>query len=127
MRIMTLKIFLVFIVTASIRCKQFNCDKIPDSFSSYQEAINRIRSSSFKMIDSILVPEGNVMKSAAYYSCDKQSGYFFYRRKGGSEYFLSQVPIKLWQSFKKSDFKDDFFDNSIKDKYTSVKISVIVE
>lgn len=105
-------------------CKTRNCNNIPKSFSSYQDAIRVIKNSSFKLKDSINIDKGSYMKSASYYSCDKKSGYFFYKEDAGYEYFVSDVPIKIWMEFKKADSKETYYDSMIKGHYTSVYIVV---
>lgn len=112
---------LVFLVDS---CKADNCNNIPPSFSSYDEAIQTIKKYSFLLSDSININEKSFMLSANYYSCDKKKGYFFYTRDSGNEYFNSGVPIELWIDFKKADNKAVFYEQNISGKYSSVKIVV---
>lgn len=107
-------------------CKTRNCDGIPDEFHSYEEAIDVIKSKSFNVEDSVIVDNGSFMLSASYYSCDGKVGYFFYKRKSGMEYFVSDVPITVWQEFRKSDNREDYYNKNIDDKYTSVAIIINV-
>ena len=104
-------------------CNTRDCTHIPEEFSSYRGAIKIIKGSSFKIRDSINV-NSIYIKSANYYSCDGEVGFFLYKRTSGSEYFNSKVPIGLWQEFKKSESKDSFYEDKIS-KYTSIKVTKV--
>ena len=112
----------MFAVMAMIfaSCHTQDCDEIPQKFTSYSEAIRVIKSNKFKIKDSTNVSNSFLMIRANYYSCDGRTGFFFYTRNTGSEYFHRGVPIEIWREFKKTSSKQSYYDNNIKDQYRSV-------
>jgi hypothetical protein len=105
-------------------CRTRDCNSIPETFSSYSEAINRIKNSSFVLTDSIAIENNLLMTSAQFFSCDGMVGYFFYTKDKENEFFCKGVPIEVWTRFKKASMKDSFYYKNIYDKYTSVIIKV---
>jgi len=106
-------------------CRTRDCNNIPKSFSSKPEALKIIKGSSFKVKDSIDV-NSQYIKSANYYSCDGQTGFFVYAATSGSEYFNSNVPIELWREFKKTSLKDSFYEREIGKYRTAIIVDVII-
>lgn len=105
-------------------CKTRNCNNIPDVFHSYEEAMKTIKNKSFELVDSVIVNNGSLIVSAKFYSCDRKTGYFFRTHYNGSEFFVSKVPISLWEEFKKSENKEFFYNDKINENFTSVEIGV---
>lgn len=119
---MTKSIIATLLIVICSCKKKTNCNNIPTEFSSYEEAITTIRERTFRLKDSIDIPEGKIIKYAWYYSCDGTKGYLFRRHSGGAEYFVSNVPINIWQELKKNDSKEMYFDSNISGKYSSVTL-----
>lgn len=118
-----LGLMLSILMGALFSCKEkYNCHNIPTEFKSFDEAKKEIKSRSFRFIDSIKVRNSLVMTAAKFFSCDNNTGYLFYTRKSGNEYFFSDVPFDYWVAFKKSDNIDSFFQNNIEGRFTSIII-----
>lgn len=118
------KVFVILLIFLIHSCKSKDCNRIPNSFSSFEEAINVIKNSNFKLRDSIIINEGSYIRSVKFYSCDLKFGYFFYSREFHFDYFCNDVPIRVWNEFKKNDNKSDFIKNKIYGKYTGIHIVV---
>jgi hypothetical protein len=118
-------VFLCFFwILGLYSCRTRDCNSIPETFSSYSEAITRIKNTSFVLTDSITAENNLVIASAKFLSCDGKVGYFLFTINTGSEYFCKGVPIGVWREFKETNLKDSFYYNNIRGKYTSVMIKV---
>ena len=108
-------LFVGIILVAS--CKNHKCDSLPEYFSSEEDGLSKIKSTKFKMMDSIDNPSGSWLMAAHYYSCDGKIGYLVYRLKGISENYNPEVPIGIWNEFKSSSNKETFYNERISQKY----------
>jgi hypothetical protein len=86
--------------------------------SGSENAIARIRSLPFRIIDSVDNPGGGSVRKAYYYSCDGNKGYFIFIVPTGYENFNQGVPKKLWEEFKQSKSKDTFYYDNFFQKYS---------
>lgn len=105
--------FLIFIIIASCGT---NCEEIPNSFSNYNQAQNVVLSSNFKFTDKADVSNSSWITSAKYLSCDKATG-FFIITTGNRTYIHQNLPLEVWEQFKKADSKGKFYNQNIKGKY----------
>lgn len=116
------KLFIIVFIISTVSCKSRKCQNIPTEFTSYENAKKEIKSRVFNFADSVRIENGTVLKSATYLSCDGKSGYFFHTRINGGEYFVSDVPVRIWENFKSSCQKDTFFTNLIEKRYSSIEL-----
>jgi KTSC domain len=113
-----MKYALFFILIAgSISCHSQDCNKLPDSFPSYSNAIQRIKSSTFQIKETANTSESSWITSAKYYSCDGQTGYFIYTTNRGYEYIHKGLPLYVWGGFKNASSKGSYYDVNIKGRY----------
>lgn len=98
-------------------CNSQNCKQLPEIFSSYQEAITKVKSSTFQTKETANTSESSWIKSAKYYSCDGNTGYFIYTTNRGYEYIHKGVPKEIWEEFKKASSKGSYYDHYIKSNY----------
>ncbi len=69
-------ILLVCLLSSTfISFAQTNCNKLPNTFKSYSQAITLVKSSKFKINESANTSKSTWVKSATYYSCDGKTGY----------------------------------------------------
>jgi hypothetical protein len=94
-----------------------SCEKLPNQFSTYQEAIKKIKSSRFKINEKFDTSKSSWISSASFYSCDGNTGYFILIAKG-REYIHSEVPYIVWEKFKTVPSLGIFYTSNIKNKYT---------
>jgi hypothetical protein len=94
-----------------------NCNSIPAHFNSYKQAISWVKNASFKIKDDVNTYKSSWIRSASYYSCDGNTGYFIYSTDS-REYIHAGVPIEIWNGFKSADSFGSFYDRNIKYRYT---------
>lgn len=111
------KLIIIFLSCCIIlSCNSQDCNKLPDNFTSYTQAINLVKSSSFKIKETTNTSNSSWVKSAKFYSCDGRTGYFIYATKD-HEYIHKGVPITVWEEFKNASSKGSYYDYNIKYKY----------
>ena len=107
--------------TVLILCLQFafinliaqDCNQLPEHFNSYSEAISFVKNASFKFTDQVNTSKSSWIRSASYYSCDGQTGYFIISTDN-KEYIHKNVPIEVWKQFKNASSFGSIYDYSIK-------------
>jgi hypothetical protein len=108
---------IVFCLSALIfACTGNNCSQLPAKFSNADEAMKAIKSTHFKVQESVLITESSWVRSAYYYSCDGITGYFILVTDD-QETLYSGVPAEVWHGFKNADSFGDYFNHNIKHKY----------
>lgn len=111
------KIIAIFLFSLIIfSCKSQDCNNLPDNFISYTQAISLVKKSSFKIEETANTSNSSWIRSAKYYSCDGQTGYFIYTTKD-HEYIHKGVPVNVWEEFKKASSKGSYYDRNIRYKY----------
>lgn len=115
MRKIALVLVAVFLMTS---CNQAqDCKNLPQTFTSYKDAINKVKNSTFKLTDEVNTSRSSWITSAKYYSCDGNTGYFIYTTNKGYEYIHKGVPINIWNRFKDAPSFGSFYDAYIKHRY----------
>ena len=99
-----------------VSCNSRDCNKLPVNFTSYSQAINLVRNSSFKIEEAANTSNSSWITSAKFYSCDGMTGYFIYSTKD-HEFIHKGVPINVWEEFKNASSKGSYYDYNIKYKY----------
>jgi|ERR1035437_2393862 hypothetical protein len=101
--------------TIQITCGQ-DCNKLPTSFTSYAQASQLIKSSTFKMHESVNTSKSSWVRGASYYSCDSNKGFLIIKTDNG-EYVHQNVPVEVWRSFKNASSFGSYYDHFIKGNY----------
>lgn len=119
---MKLLYIIVLLLTLSCSKEKFNtsdCEELPSSFKTYSEAKNIIESTDFKFVDDINTSSSSWMRSADYYSCDGEVGFFIYTTDE-KKYIHENLPLDVWDGFKNADSFGKFYLRNIKHKYRLV-------
>ncbi len=93
-----------------------DCNQLPKQYSSYEEAIQKIKTTHFKVEENINTSKSSWVRGASYYSCDGISG-FFILKTDNKEYIHSMVPIGVWNEFKNAGSFGSYYNQNIKHKY----------
>jgi hypothetical protein len=93
-----------------------DCSKLPQSFTSYAQASQLIKSSTFKMHESVNTSKSSWIRGADYFSCDGQKG-FLIIKADDRDYIHQNVPIDTWNGFKKANSFGSYYSNFIKGNY----------
>lgn len=117
---MNKKIKLLFIIgflTLSFTsCNAQTCENLPNKFDSYKVAAKLINSSKFNLSEECNTSKSSWIKNAEYYSCDLNVG-FLLIKTSKKTYIHSNVPLKIWNEFKKTTSFGSFYTSKIKGKY----------
>ena len=98
-------------------CNSQDCNTLPESFTSFSQAIRLVKNSAFQFMETANTSNSSWMKSAKYYSCNSNTGYFIYITNRGYEYIHKGVPINVWEGFKNASSKGSYYDINLKNKY----------
>ena len=93
-----------------------NCDQLPTSFSSYDDAISAVKAATFKIQETLNTSKSSWIRGASYYSCDGITGYMIIETDE-KEYLHQGVPISLWNQFKVAASFGSFYDHNFKHRY----------
>jgi len=114
---MKLRIFILLILsTLLFACTTQDCNKLPDKFTSYSEAFEKIENSSFKIEESVNTSKSSWIRGATYYSCDGEKGYLLIETDTKT-YIHKEVPLSVWNGFKVADSFGEYYHRYIKSKY----------
>ena len=115
---MKLKFPLLFLPLFFISCSGQNCEALPGSYNSYEEATNQIRQSQFTFEEELksIDNESSWITGAEFYSCDGSTGYLIIEMQG-KHYLFNNFPKSEWQEFKGSESKSKFYHEFIRGKY----------
>jgi hypothetical protein len=99
-----------------ISCENKNCEDLNSNFKSYNEAIEIVQNTSFA-IEEKVDTDSSWIDSIEYYSCDEVSGYLIVNTKKDKSYIHKNVPIQVWNEFKKATSFGKFYNRNIKGVY----------
>ena len=97
-------------------CHSQNCNKLPQRFISYEQALSLVQRSTFNIYETANTSNSSWITSAKYYSCDGATGFFIYSTNKGYHYIHSGVPVSIWKAFKYASSKGSYYDRNIKNK-----------
>lgn len=97
----------------------YDCADLPTSFVSYTEAMDQIRSTSFRIAEEQNTDKSSWVRGAEFYSCDGSTG-FFILRTDVKDYIHIGVPVAVWQGFKQASSFGSYYTASIKRRYRLV-------
>jgi uncharacterized protein with PQ loop repeat len=109
-------ILMLFIQLALHSCNGQDCQQIPVHFDTYKQAILFIKVTTFKVKDAANTSISSWIRSASYYSCNGTTGYFIFKTDS-NEYIHSNVPLTLWNQFKRASSLGSFYNMNIKGRY----------
>lgn len=112
----TLKLFYSFLMLLLVACGGGDCNELPKNYSSYDEAIQKIKSADFDLEESVNTSKSSWIRGAEYYSCDGISG-FLILQTDNDNYIYSGVTREIWQDFKNAESLGNFYHQRIKNKY----------
>jgi hypothetical protein len=97
-------------------CFQTNCEQLPKSYDSYDEALSLIRAAKFQYEDKANTSKSSWIRGAEYYSCDGKTGYFILITDS-KEYIHAGMPLDVWEGFKNAESFGKYYNDYIKHKY----------
>ncbi len=100
-------------------CHSYDCNALPAHYSTYEQAIKKIRGTHFKIRESCNTSSSSWIRAAEYYSCDGETG-FFLMETDRQWYIHSNMPISVWEEFKKASSRGSYYDYHIKNRYTFI-------
>jgi hypothetical protein len=110
--ILIISIFLLPFFASS----QTNCSSLPSHYSSYSEAISKIKNANFTLTDRAYTVNSSFISSAEYFSCDGKTG-FLIIGINNRQYLHNNVPKNVWLQFKSANSLGQFYDRNIKGRY----------
>ena len=116
---MKIKLILVLTFTFSLlfsNCRRKNCEQLSNNFGTFNEAINKIKSTRFRIEEEVNTSRSSWVKWASFYSCDGNYGYFILKTDK-EEYLYSGMPYIIWQQFKDASSFGVFYNEKIKHQY----------
>lgn len=93
-----------------------SCADLPTSFASYDDAMGKIRSASFRIVEEQNTAESSWVRGAEFYSCDGATGYFILRTDD-QDYIHADVPVAVWQGFKEASSFGSYYTGNVKRRY----------
>lgn len=93
-----------------------SCADLPATFASYQDALNHVRSASFRISEEQNTDESSWVRGAEFYSCDGATGYFILKTDH-QDYIQADVPVAIWQGFKEASSFGSYYTVNIKRRY----------
>lgn len=115
------KLLLPFFLFITINLNAQTCKTISETFSSYEQAVKAISNSTFSYTDKVNTSSSSWIRSATFKSCDGKIG-FLIIGTDSNLYIHQNVPISLWQNFKRASSFGSFYTRLIKNKF---KLSII--
>jgi len=97
-------------------CSGQDCKDLPSQFSSYSQAVNEVKSTNFTIEENVKTNISSWIKNISFYSCDSKIGFLLVETKS-EEYIYQNVPISVWEQFKKADSFGTFYNRYIKGNY----------
>lgn len=113
------KLLISLLLFFILSCKSQNCEQLPQTYLSYSEALSKITNASFEVSDSVNTSSSSWIKKAKFYSCDSAKG-FLVLETSKDAYIFKDVPIQVWNKFKKANSFGSFYNQKIKGKYQLV-------
>jgi hypothetical protein len=111
-----MKYVLSIFIILSLSCSGQDCNTLPLHYSSYDNAVEIIKETHFKIEESVNTSKSSWIRSASYYSCDGETGYFIFSTDEKT-YIHAGVPVELWNEFKEAESFGSFYDHYIRGRY----------
>lgn len=106
------------IIIYSCKEKSNDCKQLlGTSYTTYEEVVLAIKGKAYQFQDSVNINDGERLKFARYFSCNGATGYLVLSYKIKPEDYRCDVPLSIWNEFKKSNKKETYFDEKIATKF----------
>ena len=93
-----------------------NCDSLPKSFATFDEAVDKIRKTNFLVKEEANTASSSWIRGASFFSCNKQTGYFILITDK-QDFFYGSLPYFIWTNFKNAKSLGTYYNLYIKDRY----------
>jgi hypothetical protein len=113
---MKIKLYIIFLLFFINGCGGIDCDNLPNHYSSYAEAIDKIKAAHFKIEETCNTGTSSWIRGASFYSCDGITG-FLIIKTDNQNYLHSGIPIKIWKEFQNTESYGSFYNRYIKHRY----------
>jgi hypothetical protein len=107
--------FLLLFISSSAFA-QVDCNALPINFTSYSDAVLKIKNAKFNFTENINTSRSSWVRGASYYSCDGKVGYLIIKTDR-QNYIHKNLPITLWNGFKNANSFGTFYDRYIRNRY----------
>lgn len=107
--------YILFLISLS-SCSGPNCESIPISFESSNNALIIVEQANFNLHETIDSSSSSWIVGFTYYSCDKETGFLVLETKK-KKYIHQGVPISLWNKLKKAPSFGAFYNAYIRGNY----------
>jgi hypothetical protein len=97
-------------------CSSQDCKDLPSQFSSFSQAVNKVKSANFTIKEKVKTTKSSWIKSISFYSCNSEKGFLLVETQS-EEYIYQNVPISVWEQFKEADSFGTFYNKFIKENY----------
>ena len=94
-----------------------DCNKLPERFTSYAQAISLVKRSTFKIEETANTSSSSWITSVKYYCCNGFTGYLIYTTNRGYEYIHKGIPLNIWKEFKIASSKGSYYNANLKNRY----------
>lgn len=116
-----IKFYFIILLLLCFSCSKENltssdCTQITASAKTYDEATNIVELTDFKFVDDVDTSSSSWIRSADYYSCDGETGYFIYTTDK-KKYIHENLPLDVWNDFKNAESFGAFYNKNIKHRY----------
>ncbi len=109
-------IFLILSLFTISYSQKEGCKQLSKQFETYDKAVDKIKSTQFKIEESANTSKSSWIKNASYFSCDGQTG-FFILKTSKKEYLYADLPYQVWKEFKDAESFGRYYNANIRDKY----------
>jgi hypothetical protein len=110
------KLLIPFFLFITINLNAQTCKTISETFSSYEQAVKAISNSTFSFTDKVNTSSSSWIRSATFKSCDGKTG-FLIIGTDSNPYIHQNVPISLWQNFKRASSYGGFYTKNLRGRY----------
>lgn len=85
-------------------------------FRSYSDAVRTVENTNFKIEEKLNTSRSSWIRGASFYSCDGIVGYLIIGTDK-QEYIHKNVPIEIWNGFKRAKSFGSYYNQYIKGRY----------
>lgn len=110
------KLLLLITFLYGVSCIGQTCETLPNTFSSYTEALTKITKASFNFSDNVDTSRSSWIEGANYYQCDDSVSFLIIKTKSNS-YIHKNVPQSTWYAFKEATSFGKFYNKHLKGRF----------
>lgn len=105
-----------FIVSGITGNSSSDCDDLPGSYSSYEEAHDLILNAKYSFTDECNTSRSSWIRSAEFLSCDGNTGFFVFGTDK-KRYIHQDVPLSVWNNFCSAESLGRYYNQNLKGNY----------